>query len=83
MFVAVEKKTKADGSMEVSTFKKETKELGLQSFHSIMSSAAVSTHPVHTGLLLDEYGNTIRKETYKHGEDKEAEAIRKAQEINR
>ena len=71
MYVAVEMKTKVDGTMEVGTFKKETKEQGLQAFHSIMASAAVSTHPVHTGILLDEFGNTVRKETYKHGTEED------------
>ena len=66
MYVAIEIKTKADGTMEVSTFKKETEELGKQAFHSIMASAAVSSHPVHTGVLLDQYGATIRRESYKH-----------------
>lgn len=65
MYVAVEIKVKDDGSMEVSTFKKDTKAKGLQAFHSIMSSAAVSTYPVHTGVLLDEYGNVLRRESYK------------------
>ena len=66
MYVAIEIKTKVDGTMEVSTFKKETEDLGKQAFHSIMASAAVSTHPIHTGVLLDEYGNTLRRESYKH-----------------
>ena len=76
MYVAVEIKKKTDGSMEVSTFKKETEDLGKQAFHSIMASAAVSTNPVHTGILLDEYGNTLRKETYKHGPDPAMEAMK-------
>lgn len=65
MYVAIEIKTKDDGTMEVSTFKKTTKAEGLKAFHSIMSSAAVSTYPVHTGVLLDEYGNVLRRESYK------------------
>ena len=69
MYVAIEIKVKENGAMEVSTFKKETEALGKQAFHSIMASAAVSTNPVHTGVLLDEYGNMIRKETYKHGDE--------------
>lgn len=66
MYVAIEIKTKVDGTMEVSTFKKATEDLGKQAFHSIMASAAVSTNPIHTGVLLDAYGNTLRKESYKH-----------------
>ena len=73
MFVAIEIKSKEDGSMEVSTFKKETEELGKQAFHSIMASAAVSTHPIHTGILLDAYGNTLRKESYTHKASTELE----------
>ena len=71
MYVAIEIKVKPDKTMEVSTFKKETEDLGKQAFHSIMASAAVSSNPIHTGVLLDEYGNTIRKETYKHEQKEE------------
>jgi hypothetical protein len=66
MYIAVEIKEKADGTVEVSSFKKETRELAEQAFHSIMASAAVSTHPVHSGVILNTEGATLKKECYKH-----------------
>ena len=34
--------------------------------HSILASAAVSSVQVHTVLVYDEHGNTIRREFYEH-----------------
>ncbi len=66
MYVAIELKTKVDGSFEVSTFKKETREEAEKSYHSILSVAATSEHPVHAAVVLNEYGSVIRSEHYKH-----------------
>ena len=35
-------------------------------FHQLCAAAAVSPVPLHTVLMLDEYGNTIRAEHYEH-----------------
>lgn len=35
-------------------------------FHLKLGSAAVSTVGVHTVLMYDEHGNTIRREFYEH-----------------
>ena len=35
-------------------------------FHSILASAAISKVPVHAVVLLDEHGNTVRREFYEH-----------------
>ena len=37
-------------------------------FHAALSSAAVSSVPIHAVVLLDEYGGTVRSEFYKHSE---------------
>ena len=37
-------------------------------FHRLCSVAATSSVPVHTILMVDEYGTTVRAEHYEHGE---------------
>lgn len=37
-------------------------------FHRLCSIAAVSSVPIHTVMMVDEYGNTQRAEHYEHGE---------------
>ena len=72
MYVAIELKLKKDGTFEVSTFKKGTKEQAEQAYHSILSSAAVSEHPVHSAIVLNEFGTVIKQaESYKHEEKEE------------
>lgn len=66
MYLAIELKQKADGTMEVSTFKKETRDEAEKSFHSILAVAAVSTHPVHSAVIMNPEGVTLKRETYKH-----------------
>lgn len=35
-------------------------------FHTALAYAAVSTVDVHTVLMFDEHGNTVRREYYEH-----------------
>ena len=35
-------------------------------YHSKLASAAISSVDVHTVILLDEHGNTVRREFYEH-----------------
>lgn len=35
-------------------------------YHSKLANAAISSVDVHTVLLLDEHGNTIKREFYEH-----------------
>ncbi len=37
-------------------------------FHRLCSIAAVSSVPIHTVMLVDEYGMTLRSEHYEHEE---------------
>lgn len=65
-YVAIEQKVKKDGSYEVSTFKKETREEAEKAFHSILASAATSEHPIHSATILNPEGIGIKSECYKH-----------------
>lgn len=66
MYVAIELKTKVDGSFEVSTYKKNDRDDAEKAYHSILAGAATSEHPVHAAVILNEYGATLRSEYYKH-----------------
>lgn len=68
-YVAVEQKLKQDGSYEVSTFKKETRDEAERAFHSILSSAATSVHPVHSACILNPEGKLLKTECYKHEQE--------------
>ena len=35
-------------------------------YHQALAAAAVSSVPVHAVVLLDEHGNTVRREYYEH-----------------
>ena len=66
MYVAIELKEKADGSLDVSTFKKDTRDEAEKAFHSILASAAVSTNPIHSAVILNPEGKLLKTECYKH-----------------
>ena len=66
MYVAIELKVKADNSFEVSTFKKETREEVESAYHSILTTAAKSSHPIHSAVILNPEGQRLRGECYKH-----------------
>lgn len=66
MYVAVEQKLKLDGTYEVSTFKKENRDDAEKAFHSILSVAATSEHPIHSACILNPEGKLIKSECYKH-----------------
>lgn len=42
-------------------------------FHMICASAALSQVEVHTVLMYDDHGNTIRREYYEHPKEAEEE----------
>lgn len=66
MYAALEIKQKADGTMTVDKFVKETKDEAERAFHSILAGAAVSEHPIHSAMIINPEGVTLKKECYKH-----------------
>ena len=66
MYVTVECITKQDDSFMVNTFKKETRDEAESSYHSILASAAKSTHKIHAATLLNAEGYVLKNECYKH-----------------
>lgn len=66
-YVAIELRVNNDNSFTVSTFKKTSREEAEKAFHSILSSAATSDTKSHGAIVLNEYGEVIRRpEYYKH-----------------
>lgn len=37
-----------------------------QKYHTVLAAAAVSTVPAHTAVLMDDTGETLRRQTYYH-----------------
>ena len=35
-------------------------------YYSVLSYAAVSEIPVHSAIIIDEYGNPVKNNSYKH-----------------
>ena len=65
-YVAVESVTKQDGTYVVSTFKKETRDDAESAYHSILTVAAKSQNLIHAATLLNEEGQKLKSECYKH-----------------
>ena len=66
MYVAIEQRVKQDGTYEVSTFKKETRDEAEKAYHSILASAAVSDHLIHSAAIMNPEGQLLKSECYKH-----------------
>lgn len=68
-YVAIEQKVKKDGSYEVSTYKKDTRDEAERAYHSILASAAISEHPIHSASIMNPEGCLMKSECYKHETD--------------
>lgn len=38
-------------------------------YHTTLAAAAVSSVEVHTALLIDDHGNTVKRDSYEHIEE--------------
>lgn len=65
-YVAVELVIKPDNTFTVSTFKKETRDEAESAYHSILTSAAKSKNLVHSAVILNPEGQSLKSECYKH-----------------
>ena len=73
MYAALEIKLTAEGTMTVDRFVKETRDEAERAYHAILSNAAVSTHPVHSAMIINPEGKTLKTECYKHEQEQPAE----------
>lgn len=69
MYIVIEIQTKGD-SVSTLTYKYNELSLAEQKYYSILSSAAVSSLDVHSAIILDCRGVTLRKDFYdRRGEE--------------
>ena len=73
MYAALEIKELANGTMTVDRYVKETREEAEKAYHSILAVAAVSTHPVHSAMIINPEGATLKRDVYKHEQPEPAE----------
>lgn len=65
MFTVIELQTN-DGTTSVLTTTFADESLAYQKYHQILSFAAASTVDIHTAVVINEYGNLLRNETFDH-----------------
>lgn len=66
MLILQEMQTTDNGTALVPTQTFTDKNQAESAYHTALAAAAVSTVPVHAVVLMDEHGNTIRREYYEH-----------------
>ena len=70
MYAALEIKLTAQGTMTVDRFIKETRDEAERAYHSILSNAATSSYAVHSAMIINPEGKTLKTECYKHEQAK-------------
>ena len=66
MYIVIELQTNPNGTVGniVSTY--PTRDEAFSKFHNILSYAAVSAHPVHAAVILDNKGQQIAAQSFEH-----------------
>lgn len=70
MFILVELQTNGGTTANIVTAY-EDKLAAESAYHSVLASAAVSQVEIHAATLLDERGNLLKKEFYRHHAESE------------
>lgn len=73
MFIVIEMQTNTDGSLGNLVYKYNTKAEAESKYHAILSAAAISSLPVHTALMTNEYGMDVKSQYYIHEQTVEVE----------
>ena len=73
MYVAIESVIKQDGTYQVSTYKKDTRDEVEKAYHSILAVAATSNNLIHAATILNPEGKLIKSECYKHDPEPQPE----------
>ncbi len=66
MYIVIELQKNAEGVVSNIVTSHETLSNAESTYHSILASAAVSTLPVHSAIIVSEEGFPVRYECYKH-----------------
>lgn len=67
MFIIIEMQTNGESTAVVTPIKTEKEyNKALNKYYTTLAAAAVSTVDVHTVMLIDEKGDTVRVESFDH-----------------
>ena len=66
MYIIQEIQTNGSNTALLPAITEQDRNRAESAFHSILASAAISSVNVHTVVMLDEHGNTVRREFYEH-----------------
>ena len=67
MYILHEMQTTANGTALVPPQTFSDRNQAESAYHTALAAAAVSSVAVHTVVLMDEHGNSIKREFYEHG----------------
>jgi hypothetical protein len=68
-YIVIEIQTNTDGTIGNLVSAYDTRNEAESHYHSVLASAAVSTLPVHSAVILTSEGRTICSQCYKHVEE--------------
>lgn len=68
MYILIEMQTSGEQTAIPPIVTKTDRNEAESEFHRLCSVAAVSSVPIHSVMMVDEFGNTIRSEHYAHEE---------------
>lgn len=66
MYIIQEIQTNGGQTVLLPAITKADKNEMESAYHSILASAAISTAEVHSVVVFDEHGNTIKRDYYEH-----------------
>jgi len=66
MYIVIELQTMAGGTVGNFIWSYTSKDEAFSKFHSVLSTAAVSSLPVHSAVILDNYGRQIAAQAFTH-----------------
>lgn len=66
MYIIQEIQTNGNNTALLPAITKTDKNEMESTFHSILAAAAISSVEVHTVIVYDEHGNTIKRDYYEH-----------------
>ena len=67
-YIVLEIQTNTDGTVGTIVMKKDTLNEAQSAFYSVLASAAISTLPVHSAVLLTNRGTLIESKTFDRNE---------------
>ena len=66
MYIVIELQKNAEGQVSHLVTNHNTLAEAESKYYSILASAAISTVPVHSAIIVSEDGNPVKNNSYKH-----------------